>query len=185
VFESTGVCPYGDPISPLDLSVLFYDETIVNVKITDPQHSRWEVPDIVQALPNPKMDNPSYTVSYSSPDQPFELNITRVTADETESKSQVHTIGTNNLFFSDQYIQFQFPLLNTSNVYGLGERSGPLRYNHSAQASEDESSHNTFSLFASDQGGVYDKLPLYGSHPFFMDVRGGWKDNNTGKTSPS
>ncbi len=47
-------------------------------------------------------------------------------------------------------------------LIGLGERVAPLRFNTSVP--------ETYSFIASDHG-TPDKLPLYGSHPFFMDVR--------------
>lgn len=47
-------------------------------------------------------------------------------------------------------------------MYGLGERAHPLRLNTS-------STYYTF--FAADNGGVPFLMNLYGSHPFYLEMR--------------
>ena len=116
-------CPYGTPISPLALAITYYNVSIARVKITDPNDpERWEVPDVIQSHPTDDVSGITYGISYTTAPEPFSLKITRNDFPVIPALLQI-----NDLFFADQYLELGFPLLSTSNVYGLGERVAPLR----------------------------------------------------------
>mmetsp|Transcript_38321 Transcript_38321/g.75440 ORF Transcript_38321/g.75440 Transcript_38321/m.75440 type:complete len:998 (-) Transcript_38321:211-3204(-) len=149
-------CPYGQAISPLNLNVYFLKDATVRIKITDPSTQRWEVPDILQPL---TADSASalYDISYT--ESPFTLAVSRTNSSLSDP---VVFNSSSSLFFSNKFIQIANPYPRNTNIFGLGERVGPFRY--------DLSSTQTYSFMASDHF-TPPKLPLYGSHPFYMEVR--------------
>lgn len=145
------------PIATLALNLEYITSHIVRWKITDPAEARWEVPDVVQVPNLPSVNEPDYSINWSagSDTESFTLRVVRSDTGEAIFDSK-------DLYFADQYIQYGTALPNQANIYGLGERNAPLRY--------DTSMERTYSFHASDQG-TPENLPLYGSHPFYMDVR--------------
>jgi len=151
-FVSSGVVPdYGAAIPNLFVNFTYLSDNTLRVKVTDAQQSRWEVPDIVQLPAQIKADNKEYTVKVV--EDPFSFTVTK-------KDGQVIFDG-HTLFFANQYIELTTNLVANTNIYGLGERVGPLRF--------DLTQEETYSFMASDHG-TPDKLPLYGSHPFYLQI---------------
>ena len=65
--------------------------------------------------------------------------------------------------FEDQYLEIGTTLPSNPNIYGLGERIHAFRLNPVGR---------TYTIFNKDQGTPVN-LNLYGSHPFYLDVRTG------------
>jgi alpha-glucosidase (family GH31 glycosyl hydrolase) len=149
--------PFDPPIQTLSLGVYFYGQFTVRVKITDPNNKRWEIPGIISP------DEPIYISPYdydfdvNYQQDPFSLTITR------KSNNEV-LFSSTYLYYSDRYLQWGNALAPGSNIYGLGERVWSLRF--------DPVETNTFSFITSDQG-TPPQLPLYGSHPYYMNVVNG------------
>eukprot|EP01112_Ceratiomyxa_fruticulosa_P012496 TRINITY_DN3460_c0_g1_i1.p1 TRINITY_DN3460_c0_g1~~TRINITY_DN3460_c0_g1_i1.p1 ORF type:complete len:854 (+),score=189.03 TRINITY_DN3460_c0_g1_i1:554-3115(+) len=154
--------PFGSDINTLALNVYYYTDSIVRVKITDPSTERWEVPNVIQLpLPTEAPDNLNYKINFS--DAPFGFSLTRVDNLETvfNTTPSGNTTQFNGTIFEDQYIEFSTSLPSVPNIYGLGERVHAFRL---------DSTGSTYTIFNVDQGTPVDKN-LYGSHPFYLDMR--------------
>eukprot|EP00735_Rhodelphis_limneticus_P011575 TRINITY_DN4693_c0_g1::TRINITY_DN4693_c0_g1_i1::g.19641::m.19641 TRINITY_DN4693_c0_g1::TRINITY_DN4693_c0_g1_i1::g.19641 ORF type:complete len:905 (-),score=248.75,sp/O04893/AGLU_SPIOL/39.78/0.0,Glyco_hydro_31/PF01055.21/7.3e-152,Gal_mutarotas_2/PF13802.1/1.6e-09,Gal_mutarotas_2/PF13802.1/8e+03 TRINITY_DN4693_c0_g1_i1:394-3075(-) len=147
----------GAPISPLLFEVILRSNDVARVRIIDPNASRFEVPDV---LLNPnqaqgKRGSTSYVIQISDAGQPFTFTIQRA------STQEVIFNGYDLLFF-DQHLHLSTGLPEDPYVYGLGERVVPLRLEVPY----------TYTIFATDQM-TPDLKPVYGSHPFYMEMREG------------
>lgn len=166
--SGTETCPYGMAISPLFIEVTEVQTHTLRVKVSDPNNTRWEVPDVL--TPDFDAAEPSslvsqFDIAYET--SPFRLILTRIetrTVDPDVPGPDPVIWESGHLYFADQYVQWgtALPAPASSNIYGLGERVGSLLY-----AREEA---QTYSFLASDQL-TPPKLPLYGSHPYYLDVR--------------
>ncbi|KAK6930655.1 Glycoside hydrolase family 31 [Dillenia turbinata] len=167
---------YGPDIPNLTLFARLETKDRLRVRIIDSEHERWEVPADIIPRQNPSeiplngyirsKDNQILT-SLSSPssDLVFTLHNTTPFGFSVQRRSHSGQLFTTapDLVFKDQYIQLSSSLpLQTSSLFGLGEhtkRSFKLQHN------------DTFTLWNADIGSVNLDLNLYGSHPFYLDVR--------------
>jgi lysosomal alpha-glucosidase len=80
------------------------------------------------------------------------------------SKTVLFNSSSQPFVFEDQYLQIgtKFPVKDP-NIYGLGERTHPLRLNTSNVA---------YTMFNLDNPSTF-RQNLYGSHPFYMEFRNG------------
>ncbi len=150
----------------------------MHIYISDYSNSRWEVP--YSLIPRPKVyaestttitkDNGPNLLAITYTKKPFGFAITRISngevlfnstpiAAECSSSSSIF----NAMVFKDQYLEISTQLPKTASLFGLGESTRPdgLKLQH----------NQTSTLFATDTGAVNVNVDLYGSYPYYIDVR--------------
>jgi len=153
---------YGADITPLALYVNYQSNNTLRVKIYDPNHHRWEVPFVVKTQNSSNSSAPSsphYIFDYTT--SPFGFSVIRKNNSDVlfNSTPPAGENSFNGLIFEDQYIEINTQLPQNPNIYGLGERVDPLRL-----------TNNSYIIWNRDQGTPVN-LNLYGSHPFYLDLR--------------
>ncbi|CAM0909383.1 unnamed protein product [Alopecurus aequalis] len=171
----------GPDVETLSLTASLETDTRLHVRITDADHPRWEVPQDV--IPRPALEDvyleaprSGSTASSSPPPRasqvlsaagsdllftmhasPFRFTVSR------RSTGDVLFDTSPSLVFQDRYLELTSALpAGRASLYGLGEqtkRTFRLRHN------------DTFTLWNADIAAANVDLNLYGSHPFYMDVR--------------
>ncbi|XP_019181781.1 PREDICTED: alpha-glucosidase-like [Ipomoea nil] len=175
---------YGPDIVNLSLVASIETAGRLRVKITDADNPRWEIPDDI--IPRTTIANSSSlslaqvavgennqsSISDPNSDLVFTLYNTIPFGFSVQRKSSNDTLfdaspvaGSNETFliFKDQYLQLSSSLPpNASSLYGLGEHTKTtfkLLY------------PQTLTMWAADIPSSNRDINLYGSHPFYMDVR--------------
>lgn len=148
--------------------------TRLRVYISDFSNSRWEVP--YSLINRPKIDSnlkdvssPELAISYTR--KPFGFAVTRISNGDVLFNSTPPNVGSNDEFlfnplvFKDQYLEISTQLPHDAALFGLGESTRPdgLKLNK----------NRTYTLWATDTGSIVVDVDLYGSYPFYLDVRGG------------
>ncbi|XP_062096757.1 alpha-glucosidase [Humulus lupulus] len=175
---------YGSDIQSLTLTASYDTADRLRIRITDAKKKRWEVPkDIVprqsltqsqyRFLPEnhltspelqfPAKPNSDLVLTFQNT-TPFGFTISRRSTGETLfDTSPVKSKPETRLVFKDQFLQISSALpKDRSNLYGLGEQT---------RKSFRLSPNQTLTLWNADIGSVNTNVNLYGSHPFYMDVR--------------
>ncbi|PIN17747.1 Maltase glucoamylase [Handroanthus impetiginosus] len=178
---------YGPDIQCLSLTARLETKDRLRITITDANHSRWEIPNDIlprqshtthhHLLPEnhhsslldhhfpPIISHPSSDLIFTLQNStPFGFTVSRRSSDDTLfSTTPTHRDPSTYLIFKDQYLQLSSLLpIDTSNLYGFGEhtkRSFRLQHNQ------------TLTLWNVDMLSSNLNVNLYGSHPFYMDVR--------------
>ncbi|XP_030514241.2 LOW QUALITY PROTEIN: alpha-glucosidase-like [Rhodamnia argentea] len=173
---------YGPDVENLLLVASIQASGCLRVRITDADHPRWEVPDDLiprrstsppqQNLtpPPPSLFRSDRRISLASSDLVFVLSDTTPFSFSVSRRSSGDVLFDTSssdpsafLVFKDQYLQLSSSLPpGRSSLYGIGEHTKPsLRLQP----------NQTLTLWNADIGSANLDVNLYGSHPFYMDVR--------------
>ncbi|XP_074284567.1 alpha-glucosidase-like [Silene latifolia] len=175
---------YGDDIQSLNLTASFEEDDRLRIRITDAINSRWEIPDEIVPRPPPPSfsnlnDNPPsenqttvlttknssliFTLLHTTP---FGFTVTNSSNGDILFNATADPNDPNTtLIFKDQYLQLYSTLpANRSHMYGLGEHTKPT-----FQLTPNQ----VLTMWNADIPSANKDLNLYGSHPFYMDVRSG------------
>ncbi|KAL9240489.1 hypothetical protein vseg_014700 [Gypsophila vaccaria] len=178
VVKSTSV--YGRDIKLLSLTASLETDDRLRVHITDATHPRWELPTTLfprtqpPPPPPPRHLPPPSTAATTTPlhlttpttdllfslhrSTPFTFTVTRKSTNTT-----LFSTTASSFVFKPQYLHLTSSLPGRrAHLYGLGEQTRPgllLARN------------STLTLWNADIAAFNVGLNLYGSHPFYMDVR--------------
>ena len=181
------------------LVFLYYDcsfetKDCLRVKITDANHQRWEIPQQVIPL-HSTSPQPSHTTVHQQQQKnllreneewlplthansdlvftlrnttPFDFRLSRGSSGDVLFDTSSWNSAAASLIFKDQYVQLSSSLpKNRASIYGLGEHT----------KSSFKLQHNqTLTLWNADTPSNNSDVNLYGSHPFYMDVRSSSSD---------
>ncbi|KAL8137539.1 hypothetical protein V2J09_003540 [Rumex salicifolius] len=172
---------YGSDLPNLRLYVKHETEDRLRVHITDSDKLRWEVPYnlLPREQPPPlkqslgrrsrkipfstsKLSGDELIFSYTS--DPFTFSVKRKSNgqtlfDTTSNEEDPYS----SLVFKDQYLEISTKLPSDASLYGLGENTQP----HGIRLYPSD----PYTLWTTDASAINLNTDLYGSHPFYMDLR--------------
>ncbi|CAL5049437.1 unnamed protein product [Urochloa decumbens] len=168
---------YGEDVPKLDVYASLETDSRLHVRITDADHPRWEVPQDIIPRKSPRdvvlgtttsgaatprsrvLSAATSDLTFTLHGSPFRFTVTR------RSTGDVLFDTLPSLAFKDRYLELTTALpASRASLYGLGEhtkRTFRLQRN------------DTFTLWNADIAASNVDLNLYGSHPFYLDVRSG------------
>ncbi|ONK59261.1 uncharacterized protein A4U43_C08F4630 [Asparagus officinalis] len=162
---------YGPDIQNLNLFASFETENRLRIKITDANNRRYEIPQDIIPRQNPSkptwsplqkntIANSNFILTLHSIYR-FGFSIARRSTgellfDASPKKSEP------GIVFKDQYLEITSNLPSTSFLYGLGEHT---KKNFRLVPND------TLTLWNADIGASTIDQNLYGSHPFYIDIR--------------
>ncbi|KAK9816809.1 hypothetical protein WJX72_005317 [[Myrmecia] bisecta] len=162
----TNIQELGPDLSSLSLTVQPVTSQILRIKIGDAQAPRWEVPRwlLEGSLANgtAPQNNQAYIFNYTG--FPFNFQVLRNGASNTTAPLFDTGSEPDTLVFKDQYLSISTVLPENATLYGLGEqtRTTGLRLPRGG---------DTITLWDRDINAGTTNTNLYGSQPFYIDVR--------------
>ncbi|KAL5484357.1 hypothetical protein EMCRGX_G020837 [Ephydatia muelleri] len=156
--SNTSKSEFGRNIPSLVAEFSFETNDRFHVKIYDPNNARWEVPASASPIPTPPSCppvNPQYKYECANIGEPFFFTIIR----RSNSEVVFSTLGTK-MQFAEQYLELSTILPTNYNIYGLGEHIRSFRV----------PPHTLLTLWNLDIA-TPSHVNLYGSHPFYLDLR--------------
>ncbi|KAJ0873577.1 putative alpha-glucosidase [Helianthus annuus] len=167
---------FGPDIDELRLVASFETADRLRIRVTDSKHQRWEIPNHIlprQSQPNISRQKIPAKLILSDPNSDLTLTLHNTTTNAlTQFGFTVTRRSTGDilfdtshsiLIFKDQYLELSSSLpANRSSIYGLGEHT---------KSSFKLTRNQTLTLWNADVLSANRDLNLYGSHPFYMDVR--------------
>ncbi|KAI0027385.1 alpha-glucosidase [Vararia minispora EC-137] len=150
---------FGNDTETLKLEVTYETATRIHVKITDPNTTRYEVPEEVFPRPasNNTVDASAAQIQFNFTESPFSFNIFRTSTGEVLFSTASHP-----LIFEPQYLRLKTSLPANANIYGLGEHTNSFRL---------DPTNTTRTLWSRDAYGVPADTNLYGNHPIYFEHR--------------
>jgi alpha-glucosidase len=106
---------------------------------------------------NSTQDSSDLSFSYTS--YPFSFSVQRKSTGDT-----IFNSSGSNLIFESQYVRLRTQLPDDPYIYGLGEDSDRFRR---------ETKNYTRTLWNMGNPGLQNHENLYGSHPFYLEMRNG------------
>ncbi|XP_062229559.1 probable alpha-glucosidase Os06g0675700 [Phragmites australis] len=174
----------GPDVRRLSLTARLETDSRLHVRITDADHPRWEVPQDIIPREAPKdvfldaskgagasphsrvLSAATSDLTFTLHDYPFRFTVSR------RSTGDILFDTSPTLVFKDRYLEVTSALpANRASLYGLGEHT---KRTFRLQRAE------TFTLWNSDIAAGNVDLNLYGSHPFYLDVRSAPPDGAPG-----
>ncbi|KAJ0500177.1 putative alpha-glucosidase [Helianthus annuus] len=157
-------------------NIVFETADRLRIRVTDSKHQRWEIPNHIlprQSQPNISRQKIPAKLILSDPNSDLTLTLHNTTTNAlTQFGFTVTRRSTGDilfdtshsiLIFKDQYLELSSSLpANRSSIYGLGEHT---------KSSFKLTRNQTLTLWNADVLSANRDLNLYGSHPFYMDVR--------------
>ncbi|XP_009131225.1 alpha-glucosidase [Brassica rapa] len=179
---------YAPDVQTLNLHVSLETSERLRIRVTDSTQQRWEIPETVipRAVThsprrylteeNNTLEDPSSDLVFTlHKTTPFGFSVSRRSSGDVLFDASLDPSDPNTYFvFKDQFLQLTSALPESrSNLYGLGEHT---------KRSFKLIPGDALTLWNADIGSENPDVNLYGSHPFYMDVRGSNGHDEAGMT---